>query len=82
MSPVTFCLLSSQNAKSLSWGTLLGAVLLGKPAVSGGWLLEGPGTTWVGRGPAAHWALGSVSVKFPHCLCLLLGVERLDQQRV
>ena len=29
MSPVTFSLLSPQKAKSLSWGTLLGAVLLG-----------------------------------------------------
>lgn len=35
MSPVTFSLLSSQNAKSLSWGTLLGAVLLGSQQCQG-----------------------------------------------
>lgn len=35
MSPVTFSLLSSQNAESLSWGTLSGAVLLGNQQCQG-----------------------------------------------
>ena len=33
---ISLSLLNSQNVKNLSWGTLLGAALLGEPAVSWG----------------------------------------------
>ena len=61
------------ECKKPQLGHLVRSCATGEPAVSGGGLLEGPSTTGDGRGPAAHWALGLVSVRFPHCLCLLLG---------
>lgn len=81
MSPVTFSLLSSQNAKSLSWGTLLGAVLLGSQQCQGAgcWKDSAPPGTVVALPLTGLWGWC-----LSGCLtaCVFSWGEHLDQQRM